>query len=92
MKPDSTTSVGKIRRIAYRALTAACAVAITAGLAGCGNSTAGTVTLDFFQFKAEAADWFTAKAREFDPSQHQDQRQQFLRRNHRFAYALGEKP
>ena len=66
MKPDSTTSVGKIRRIAYRALTAACAVAITAGLAGCGNSTAGTVTLDFFQFKAEAADWFTAKAREFE--------------------------
>lgn len=66
MKPDSTTSVGKIRRIAYCALTAACAVAITAGLAGCGNSTAGTVTLDFFQFKAEAADWFTAKAREFE--------------------------
>ena len=66
MKPDSTTSVGKIRRIAYRALTAACAVAITAGLAGCGNSTAGTVTLDVFQFKAEAADWFTAKAREFE--------------------------
>lgn len=66
MKPDSTTSVGKIRRIAHRALTAACAVAITAGLAGCGNSTAGTVTLDFFQFKAEAADWFTAKAREFE--------------------------
>ncbi|MFC2619280.1 MAG: ABC transporter substrate-binding protein [Bifidobacterium dentium] len=66
MKPDSTTSVGKIRRIAYRALTVACAVAITAGLAGCGNSTAGTVTLDFFQFKAEAADWFTAKAREFE--------------------------
>lgn len=66
MKPDSTTSVGKIRRIACRALTAACAVAITAGLAGCGNSTAGTVTLDFFQFKAEAADWFTAKAREFE--------------------------
>ncbi len=66
MKPDSTTSVDKIRRIAYRALTAACAVAITAGLAGCGNSTAGTVTLDFFQFKAEAADWFTAKAREFE--------------------------
>lgn len=66
MKPDSTTSVGKIRRIAHRTLTAACAVAITAGLAGCGNSTAGTVTLDFFQFKAEAADWFTAKAREFE--------------------------
>ena len=66
MKPDSTTSVGKIRRIAYRALSAAGAGAMTAGLAGCGNSTAGTVTLDFFQFKAEAADWFTAKAREFE--------------------------
>lgn len=39
---------------------------MTAGLAGCGNNTAGTVTLDFFQFKAEAADWFTAKAKEFE--------------------------
>jgi raffinose/stachyose/melibiose transport system substrate-binding protein len=39
---------------------------LTAGLAGCGNSTAGTVTLDFFQYKAEAADWFTAKAKEFE--------------------------
>ena len=39
---------------------------VTVGLAGCGNSTAGTVTLDFFQFKSEAADWFTAKAREFE--------------------------
>lgn len=47
MKPDSTTSVGKFRRIVYRALTATCAIALTAGLAGCGNSTAGTVTLDF---------------------------------------------
>ena len=66
MKPDSTTSIGKFRRIVYRALTATCAIALTAGLAGCGNSTAGTVTLDFFQFKAEAADWFTAKAKEFE--------------------------
>ena len=66
MKPDSTTSVGKFERIAHRVLTAACAIALTAGLAGCGTSTAGTVTLDFFQFKAEAADWFTAKAREFE--------------------------
>ena len=66
MKPDSTTSVGKFRRIVYRTLTAVCAVALTAGLAGCGNSTAGTVTLDFFQYKAEAADWFTAKAKEFE--------------------------
>lgn len=66
MKPDSTTSVGKFRRIVYRTLTTVCAVALTAGLAGCGNSTAGTVTLDFFQYKAEAADWFTAKAKEFE--------------------------
>ncbi len=66
MKPDSTTSVGKFRGIVYRTLTAVCAVALTAGLAGCGNSTAGTVTLDFFQYKAEAADWFTAKAKEFE--------------------------
>ena len=35
-------------------------------MAGCGTSNAGTVTLDFFQFKAEAADWFTARAREFE--------------------------
>ena len=54
------------RQIVYRALTATCAIALTAGLAGCGNNTAGTVTLDFFQFKAEAADWFTAKAKEFE--------------------------
>ena len=66
MKPDSTTSVGKFERITHRVLTAACAIALTAGLAGCGTSTAGTVTLDFFQFKVEAADWFTAKAREFE--------------------------
>lgn len=66
MKPDSTTSVGKFRGIVYRTLTTVCAVALTAGLAGCGNSTAGTVTLDFFQYKAEAADWFTAKAKEFE--------------------------
>ena len=66
MKPDSTTSVGKFRGIVCRTLTAVCAVALTAGLAGCGNSTAGTVTLDFFQYKAEAADWFTAKAKEFE--------------------------
>lgn len=66
MKPDSTTSVGKFRGIVYRTLTAVCTVALTAGLAGCSNSTAGTVTLDFFQYKAEAADWFTAKAKEFE--------------------------
>ena len=41
MKPDSTTSVGKFERITHRVLTAACAIALTAGLAGCGTSTAG---------------------------------------------------
>ena len=66
MKPDSNANAGTFRRIAGRAITAACAIVLTVGLAGCGNSTAGTVTLDFFQFKSEAADWFTAKAREFE--------------------------
>ena len=66
MKPDSNANTGTFRRIAGRAITAACAIVLTVGLAGCGNSTAGTVTLDFFQFKSEAADWFTAKAREFE--------------------------
>ena len=66
MKPDSNANTGTFRRIADRAITAACAIVLTVGLAGCGNSTAGTVTLDFFQFKSEAADWFTAKAREFE--------------------------
>ena len=66
MKPDSNANTGTFRRIAGRAITAACAIVLTVGLAGCGNITAGTVTLDFFQFKSEAADWFTAKAREFE--------------------------
>ncbi|NEG69943.1 extracellular solute-binding protein [Bifidobacterium sp. BRDM6] len=35
------------------------------GLAGCGSASQ-TITLDFFQFKAEAASWFTAKAEEFE--------------------------
>lgn len=66
MKPDSIHDKGRFGRIVSRALTAACAVALTVGLAGCGDGTAGAVTLDFFQYKAEAADWFTAKAREFE--------------------------
>ena len=66
MKPDSNANTGTFRRIAGRAITAACAIVLTVGLAGCGNSTAGTVTLDFFQFKSGAADWLTAKAREFE--------------------------
>lgn len=49
-----------------RTATAVCVTAMGLGMAGCGTSNAGTVTLDFFQYKAEAADWFTAKAREFE--------------------------
>lgn len=47
MKPDSNANTGTFRRIAGRAITAACAIVLTVGLAGCGNSTAGTVTLEF---------------------------------------------
>lgn len=55
-----------LRSIATRVAAAVCALAVGAGLAGCGADTAGTVTLDFFQFKSEAADWFKAAAKEFE--------------------------
>ena len=55
-----------IARALTRTATAVCAVVMGLGVAGCGTANAGTVTLDFFQYKAEAADWFTAKAREFE--------------------------
>lgn len=46
---------------------AACAVAVGLAAAGCGAAGAdGRVTLDFFQFKAEAADWFKQAAEEFE--------------------------
>lgn len=55
-----------MRRV-WRRVAAVCAVAAMGlGVAGCGNSTAQVVTLDFFQYKAEAADWFTKKAKEFE--------------------------
>lgn len=41
-------------------------VALAGSLAACSTSNSRTVTLDFFQFKAEAASWFTAKSREFE--------------------------
>ena len=53
-------------RALTRTATAVCAAVMGLGVAGCGTANAGTVTLDFFQYKAEAADWFTAKAREFE--------------------------
>lgn len=48
------------------AAAVACTVAVGVGLAGCGSSTAGTVTLDFFQFKSEAADQFKTMIEEFE--------------------------
>ena len=55
-----------IARALTRTATAVCAAVMGLGVAGCGTANAGTVTLDFFQYKAEAADWFTVKAREFE--------------------------
>lgn len=55
-----------IARALTRTATAVCAAVMGLGVAGCGTANAGMVTLDFFQYKAEAADWFTAKAREFE--------------------------
>ena len=55
-----------IARALTRTATAVCAAVMGLGVAGCGTANAGTVTLDFFQYKAEAANWFTAKAREFE--------------------------
>lgn len=56
-----------LRRL-WRGIGAAvCAVAVGLGTAGCGAAGAsGQVTLDFFQFKAEAADWFKQAAEEFE--------------------------
>ncbi|RSX52712.1 ABC transporter substrate-binding protein [Bifidobacterium samirii] len=56
----------RLKSLLTRASAACCALAVGLGLAGCGADTAGTVTLDFFQYKSEAAAWFTAKAREFE--------------------------
>ncbi|MCI1222809.1 MAG: ABC transporter substrate-binding protein [Bifidobacterium subtile] len=51
-----------------KAVTVACALAIGVGMAGCGSSNASVVTLDFFQYKFEASDWFTKAARSFEKS------------------------
>nr|WP_238549909.1 ABC transporter substrate-binding protein [Bifidobacterium bombi] len=44
----------------------ACALSLGVSLAGCGGAHTSQVTLDFFQFKSEAADQFKAMAREFE--------------------------
>lgn len=58
------------RRVAHllrAAVACACALALGAGAAGCGaGTTAGVTTLDFFQFKSEAADWFKEAAARFE--------------------------
>ena len=66
MKADPHSRHGSMRRTLCRIVTAACALAVGFGVAGCGSSTAGTVTLDFFQFKSEAADQFKKMAQEFE--------------------------
>lgn len=56
-----------MRRMLRGIGAAVCALAVGVGAAGCGNSAgSGQVTLDFFQFKAEAADWFKQAAQEFE--------------------------
>ncbi|MSS13288.1 extracellular solute-binding protein [Bifidobacterium tsurumiense] len=66
MTADSHIGRRPITRMLRRAVTAICAAAIGIGIAGCGASSAQVVTLDFFQFKAEAADQFKQMAQEFE--------------------------
>lgn len=68
MDTDSQRTRGSLRRILARTVGAACALAVGIGLAGCGSSNAGQVTLDFFQFKFEASDWFNKASRDFEKS------------------------
>ncbi|MUH59201.1 ABC transporter substrate-binding protein [Bifidobacterium canis] len=56
----------KFRRVLRGACAAVCAAAIGLGAAACGGANSNVVTLDFFQFKAEAADWFKQAAQEFE--------------------------
>ena len=62
MLSDSPHATPRLKRLAVRTAAVMCAIAVGFGLAGCGSSTAGTVTLDFFQFKYEAADQFNNSA------------------------------
>lgn len=50
----------KMRKIIGRLISTVATVALAgSALAACGRSQSQQVTLDFFQFKAEAASWFT---------------------------------
>jgi raffinose/stachyose/melibiose transport system substrate-binding protein len=66
MVSDSPYATTRLKRLAVRAAAAVCALAVGFSLAGCGSNTAGTVTLDFFQFKSEAADQFKSMVAEFE--------------------------
>ena len=58
----------KLKKFAARTTAAVATIALsTAALSACSTGSSGdVVTLDFFQFKSEAAGWFTQKAREFE--------------------------
>ncbi len=60
-----TTKHSLAKRMIRRAAAVVCAVAVGLGVAGCGANS-NVVTLDFFQFKSEAADWFKEAAAEFE--------------------------
>lgn len=49
-----------------KAMSVVLSLAVAVGVAGCGNANAQVVTLDFFQFKSEAADWFKQTAKDFE--------------------------
>lgn len=66
MNHDFHERHGGLRRALRGAAVASCAIAIGIGAAGCGSDNAGTVTLDFFQYKAEAGTWFVEKAKKFE--------------------------
>ena len=66
MLSDSPHVTPRLKRLAVRTAAVVCAIAVGFGLAGCGSSTAGTVTLDFFQFKSEAADQFKSMVADFE--------------------------
>ena len=54
------------RRVWKKAVTVVCAAVMGLGMAGCSSTGAQSVTLDFFQFKAEAADQFKSMVAEFE--------------------------
>ncbi len=57
----------RLRKAFGRLTTIVATVGLLAGAAACGSSSSSkTVTLDFFQYKSEAASWFTAAARSFE--------------------------